>query len=98
MNIQTKGKTIDYFKRQAKMIFKDFKVHNNPRFFKVNEILKLFHIDCNSEEHNFTLMKAQHIVSRLAQYDNWSILINSYDIDLLNHKIMYMNNISDYKL
>ena len=76
---------IAYFKLQAKNFFRDFKTQTfdeegltqySPRFFEdIDEILLAYDID----EKNFCLMKAQHLISNLAGFKNWSELLHASD-------------------
>ena len=77
---------INYFKLQAKNLFRDWKlsglaeqdgnnkVVNEGRYFNVSAIVKDFNVD-NS---NFKLMHAQHIISKLAGCQKWTDF-NSFD-------------------
>ena len=76
---------IDYFKLQAKNLFRDFKTQTldeegltrySPRFFEDIEWLLL---DYDIDEDNFCLMKAQHLVAQLAGFKSWSELIHASD-------------------
>ncbi len=77
--------TVEFFKQQSKNLLKDYntKVFNEnegiyvytPRFFHdINDIIMSFGID---EEDLFTLMRAQHIISRLAGFSKWTELIKA---------------------
>ena len=74
----------DYFKSQAKKFYKDFQtqyIPENEEFYEyqpkfwpdIGEIINSFDIN----EDNFSLMKAQHIIANLANFDSWSDLIHS---------------------
>ncbi|MBQ6979655.1 MAG: hypothetical protein IJQ07_03325 [Clostridia bacterium] len=76
---------VEFFKQQAKNLLKDYntRVFNedegfydySPRFFHdIDDIIMSFDID---EEEPFTLMKAQHIVARLAGFYKWTELIKA---------------------
>lgn len=75
---------IRYFKSQAKKFYKDFQtqytkenddIYNyKPKFWlDTDDIIVSFDID----EDDFSLMKAQHIVAYLADFDNWNELIHA---------------------
>ncbi len=64
---------IEYFKLQAKNLFKDYKTkapyfdnaiddylyEYNPKFFDIEEIIMAYDLD----QENFSLMSAQHIIA-----------------------------------
>lgn len=73
---------IEYFKLQAKNLHKDFKTQKlsseeqsgknrfryEPKFFNVDTLITDFKID----EEDFSLMKAQHIIAKLAGFEKWT--------------------------
>lgn len=73
---------IDYFKLQAKNLHKDFKTQKlssgeqsgknryqyEPKFFNVEALIADFKID----EEDFSLMRAQHIIAKLAGFEKWT--------------------------
>lgn len=76
---------IAYFRLQAKNLMRDFRTQTldeegltrySPRFFKDIEWLLL---DYNIDEDDFCLMKAQHLVAKLAGFRNWSELLHASD-------------------
>ena len=76
---------IEYFKLQAKNLFRDFKTQTldeegltrySPQFFEDIEWL-LF--DYDVDEDDFCLMKAQHLVAQLAGFKKWGELIHASD-------------------
>ena len=94
---------IAFFKQQAKNFLKDYKtrVYNeregfyeyNPRFFEnIKEILHEFDV---SDDDNFTLMNAQHIISKLAGFNKWNELIKSSDPALEIGRYLLVNNETD---
>ena len=96
---------IEFFKQQAKNLFKDYntRVYNenegfyeySPRFFNdIDEILDIFHI---GEEDSFTLMNAQHIIARLSGFYKWSELINASEPALELGRLLLINRI-DYQM
>lgn len=77
---------VEFFKQQAKNLFKDYntRVYNedggyyaySPRFFHdIRDILRSFEID--EKDGSFTLMKAQHIIAKLAGFNKWTELISA---------------------
>ncbi|KAF2334610.1 hypothetical protein [Flavobacterium nitrogenifigens] len=84
--------TIEYFKLQAKNLFRDyntrtprsekaigdFKYDYEPNFFHIYDIISDYDID----EDNFTLMKAQHIIAKIANFDKWADLKNAEPSEL----------------
>ena len=92
---------IDYFKAQAKKLFKDYRTQTtytdvndgntyfsySPKFFDIDRIFLEY--DCNEE--NFTLMKAQHLLSILVGFEKWNDLVRaSYD-ELELAKLLWEN-------
>lgn len=73
--------SIDYFKLQAKNLYRDFKTKEKddegyyqytPRFFKdIDGII----VDYDIDEEDFSLMKAQHIIARMAGLSKWADLL-----------------------
>lgn len=94
---------IAFFKQQAKNFLKDYKtrVYNekegfyeySPCFFEnIEEILYDFDI---KDDDNFTLMNAQHVISKLAGFSKWNDLIKSSDPILEIGKYLLLNNETD---
>jgi hypothetical protein len=85
-------KTINYLKLQAKNLHRDFKTQKTyfdsslgvnlfeyaPKFFDVDALVTDFSID----ENHFTLMNAQHIISKLAGFEKWTEMLKSSDCAL----------------
>ena len=76
---------IDYFKLQAKKLFKDYKTQTvvdegdftyftySPTFFDIDQIF----IDYDWDEENFSLMKAQHLFAMMIGFNSWSDFLNA---------------------
>lgn len=90
--------TVEFFKQQAKNLLKDYntKVFNEdegfyvytPRFFHdIDDIIMSFDI----EEVSFTLMKAQHVIARLAGFYKWTELIKASELNLEIGKLLLTN-------
>ena len=91
--------TIDYFKLQAKNLLKDFKTKTQvydeeikdylyeykPKYFDIDLVVANFNID----EDNFTLMNAQHVIAKIANFDSWAALINAPSAELELAKLLY---------
>ncbi len=104
-------KPIEYFKLQSKNLFKDYKtqypvfdesldltIYNyTPTYFDIDQIF----LDFDCDEENFSLMKAQHLFSKLLGYNNWSDLINASEAELELAKLIWDNqhkiNLEDWK-
>lgn len=92
---------IDFFKLQAKNLERDYRTKYldndscclyNPKFFKdIDDLIVAFDID----EENFTLMKAQHVIARIAGFKKWSDLICSDDDGLELGKLLFEHR-NDY--
>jgi hypothetical protein len=91
--------SIDYFKLQAKNLYKDFKT-KTPRadksiggfkydylrtYFQIYDIISDFDID----EDNFTLMNAQHVIAKIAGFDKWTTLIKTEASELELAKLLF---------
>ncbi|WP_333661008.1 hypothetical protein [Chishuiella changwenlii] len=91
--------TINYFKLQAKNLHKDFKTKTltddisiggfiyeyNPKYFRLDLIISDFNID----EKNITLMKLQHVIAKMANFDSWDMLLNASPDELDLAKLLY---------
>lgn len=93
--------SIDYFKLQAKNLYKDFKTQT-PRagksiggfkydysrtYFQIYDIISDFDID----EDNFTLMNAQHVIAKIAGFDKWTALIKTETSELELAKLLFQH-------
>lgn len=90
---------IEYFKLQAKNLFRDWKTkvpvkdevfkdlivyEYSPKYFDVSSIL----FDLEMDEDDFSLMKAQHVIAHLSGFYNWDELIHASDEELELGKIL----------
>lgn len=94
-------KTIEYFKLQAKNLYKDFKTQKTffdstighdlyeyaPKFFDVDALV----IDFDIDEGNFTLMKSQHYIAQLAGFRKWTDMLKASPSALELSKLMFDN-------
>jgi hypothetical protein len=94
-------KPIDYFKLQAKNLFKDFKTQTTqfdseidtdfyeykPKYF---DITGLF-LDYDIDEDNFTLMSAQHLIARLVGFTKWTEMLKASDAEIELAKLLFDN-------
>lgn len=86
---------IEYFKLQAKNLFKDYKTKTkpfdlyeyNPKYFDINGIV----VDYDLDEDNFSLMNAQHIISLMAGFRKWTDLLKASEIELQLAKLLFDN-------
>lgn len=103
---------IEYFKFQAKNLFKDYKTKTsyldeviddyiykyNPKYFDINEIIMVYDVD----EENFSLMKAQHIISLIVGFNKWPDLLKASKSELDLAKLLFDNqdkvHIEDWKM
>lgn len=91
--------TIDYFKLQAKNLLRDFKTKTlvydeeikdylyeyKPKYFNIDLVVANFNID----EDDFTLMNAQHVIAKIANFDSWTALLNTSPTELELAKLLY---------
>lgn len=92
---------IDYFKLQAKNLFRDFKTKNrvfekeindflyeySPKYFDIDQIVSDFELN----EEKFSLMNAQHVIANLVGFDKWITLINASEDELELAKLLFDN-------
>ncbi|QSB25242.1 hypothetical protein [Flavobacterium sp. CLA17] len=93
--------TIEYFKLQAKNLYKDFKTqksyfdadygrelyHYTPKYFDIDALV----LDFDIEEENFTLMKAQHYIANLAGFIKWTEMLSASSSALKLSKLLFKN-------
>lgn len=91
--------TIDYFKLQAKNLHRDFKTktpvldktttafqfEHTPEYFDIEMVISDFDID----EENFSLMNAQHVIAKIANFDKWAELLKASIAELELAKLLY---------
>lgn len=94
-------KTIEYFKLQAKNLYKDFKTQKTyfdpnygrnlyeyaPKFFDVDALV----LDYDIDEDNFTLMNAQHYIAKLAGFTKWTEMLKASPSTLELSKLLFDN-------
>lgn len=94
-------KPIDYFKLQAKNLFRDFKTKTpyrdeadgntyykyEPRYFDVDSIVLSFDWD----EETFSLMNAQHTIAVLAGFRKWTDMSKASETELELAKLVFDN-------
>lgn len=92
---------IDYFKLQAKNLFRDYKTKTpyidevdgntyysyTPKYFDIDTIFCEYDID----EENFSLMNAQHIIAKVVGFNKWIDLIKSSKLELELAKLLFDN-------
>jgi hypothetical protein len=93
---------IEFFKLQAKNLFKDYKTKTlvfdnelnvfyydySPKYFDIVGIM-LYHQDI--DEDDFTLMNAQHIIATIAGFSKWTNMLNSSEAELELGKLLFDN-------
>ncbi len=104
-------KNIEYFKLQAKNLFRDYKTQHtsdnhedgtplysyDPKYFNIDEIIYDFNNGYEGEE-NFTLMKLQHIIAQMAGCKNWVELIKLPEDKLAYAKRTLDDTLAIYRL
>ena len=92
---------IEYFKLQAKNLFKDYKTKSpyfdntiddylyeyTPKYFDIDGIVVAYDLD----EENFSLMNAQHIISLMAGFKKWTDLLKASETELQLAKLLFDN-------
>lgn len=83
---------VNYFKAQAKKLFKDYKTRTSyidevdgrssfsysPTYFDIDRIF----LEYDWDEESFTLMKAQHLFAHMVGFKKWGDLIGASDAEL----------------
>lgn len=83
-------KHIDYFKLQAKNLFKDFKSKMQNHFL-LDDAENLVLYEYDYKEKDFCLMKAQHIIADIAGFKSWTNLIKASEIELEVVRLLFEN-------
>ncbi|MDB5128350.1 hypothetical protein [Mucilaginibacter sp.] len=91
---------IDFFKLQAKNLFRDYKTQKTaldengdsyskyvPKFFDIDAIFEDYEID----NEDFSLMNAQHLLAKMLRFNKWSDLINATMPELELAKLKFVN-------
>ena len=90
---------IDFFKLQAKNLFRDYKtqfldesgsvpIYNyKPKYFDINGII----VDFDWNEENLSLMKIQHMFAVLVGFESWAELVNASEAKLELAKLLFDN-------
>ena len=92
---------LHYLKRQSKKLIKDYKTKTSyidkidgytyykydPKYFDMDSIVCDFDID----EENFTLMNAQHIITRMVGFYKWTDLEKASQSELELAKLLFDN-------
>lgn len=103
-------KHIEFFKLQAKNLFKDFQTKKkspdaaigdyeyDPKYFDIEGIILYFDID----EEDFSLMKAQHLIANMVGFSKWAELVNASEPELELAKLLFDNqdrvSLDDWKM
>jgi hypothetical protein len=90
---------IEFFKLQAKNLFKDYQTKKQsseatigdyeyyPKYFDIHSIILYFDID----EDDFSLMKAQHIIAQIAGFRKWTDMLKASQPELELAKLVFDN-------
>lgn len=96
---------LDYFKLQAKNLFKDYKTRfsyyddvikdnlydYNPKYFDIKGIFLDFGIYDDESDFKFTLMNAQHIIAQLVGFRKWTDLEKANPTELELAHLLFDN-------
>ena len=92
-----KENNIEYFKKQAKNLYQDYKtrklsdagdIHEySPKYYDITQIFLDFDIFDDAPDFEFSLMKAQHLIAKLVNFNSWAELIKASDTQLEIAKI-----------
>ena len=87
---------IDFFKKQAKLLLKDWQNREQKHFgFNVKELFRLYEVNAHEQP---TLMKAQHLLAQALGRKSWAELINDSDESLEYTKNAFIENIKEEKM
>lgn len=92
---------IDYFKLQAKNLFKDYKTKTpyidkvdgnsyytySPKYFDIERIF----LEYDWDEEDFSLMKAQHLFALMLGFGKWADILKASDAELELAKLLWDN-------
>ena len=92
---------IEYFKLQAKNLFRDYKTQTSyiddvdgnthykyaPKFFDIDGIILAYDLD----EDNLSLMKLQHIIAQMLGFEKWADLSKASNAELELAKQLFDN-------
>jgi hypothetical protein len=90
---------IDFFKLQAKNLFKDYQTKKkspdaaignyeyDPKYFDIESIILHFDID----EEDFTLMKAQHLIAQIVGFRKWTDMLKADESEVELAKLLFDN-------
>ena len=91
---------VDYFKLQAKNLFKDFRSNTQKHFPDDAEFVILY--EYGYDEKDVSLMRAQHIIARMSGFRKWTDLASAPETELKVAKLLYDNrdviNIEDWEM
>ncbi len=92
---------IGYFKRQAKNLLQDLKTRKldpdsgrfvyAPHFFDIDALILNLLIRRSEREEAPTLMRAQHIIARILDFESWNDLIHASEDPLEFCKLLFEN-------
>ena len=86
---------IEYFKKQAKLLLKDWKLREQRHFgFNVKDLFYFYNVKPDEEP---TLMKAQHLLAKALGRKSWSELINASEEQLEYTKNAFIENLQEQK-
>lgn len=96
---------IEYFKLQAKNLFKDYKTRHlseegdiyeyDPKYFDIVGIFLDYDIMDDDPKFEFTLGNAQHLIAQMVGFNKWSDLINASDSELSEARKILENHKSN---
>lgn len=92
---------IDFFKLQAKNLFKDYQTRTkvfdqaigdylyeySPKYFDIDSLI----LDYDIDEENFSLMTAQHYIAKLVGFRKWTALLKASDAEQELAKLLFDN-------
>ena len=89
---------LEFFKKQAKNLHKDFKTRffneesklyeYKPKYFDIGKIFIDFDFPDYKDDFTFTLMNAQHLIAKMVGFNKWDDLIHASETELELAKIL----------
>ena len=85
---------IEYFKRQAKLLLKDWKLREQKHYaFDIRQLFRFYDVKPDEEP---TLMKAQHLLAKALGRDKWDDLLKEPEEALAYTRWAYEENNKEF--
>ena len=89
---------LDFFKREAKKLLKDWKTQSKDgenyvyeaKFYNIDDLLSYYKFS-DEDRQDIKLSKAQHVISKMAGYDKWTDLAAASGKELIYAEVLLRN-------